>query len=133
MIGDHPLLGIGANNFALLLPQYVTAAFSQDWLYLVHNRYLLVWAETGTLGLLAFVSLLATTAWAGGRVSCVQLLPLAPVVAAFAATVVGQSLHMLVDIFNSRPQIQLVLVVAALIHSSTQIVAKEQACRAVRL
>jgi O-antigen ligase len=59
MIADHPLLGIGANNFPLAMQPYVAHNFSGEFLYCVHNSYLLVCSETGIIGCLVFVWFLA--------------------------------------------------------------------------
>jgi len=55
MIADHALLGVGVNNFALAMRPYLAHGFSGEFLYTVHNTYLLVWAESGLGGLIAFV------------------------------------------------------------------------------
>ncbi|HEX6386485.1 MAG TPA: O-antigen ligase family protein, partial [Anaerolineae bacterium] len=60
IIKDHPLLGVGANNFALMIPQYATPELT-GWIKTVHNKYLLVWAETGLGGLVTFLLFLLTT------------------------------------------------------------------------
>ena len=52
------LFGVGVNNYALLAPNYYTADVG-DLGYIidssVHNTYLLIWAETGLIGLLFFL------------------------------------------------------------------------------
>ncbi len=61
MVKAHPLIGVGINNARDRLHEFVPASFGRtDWVYVVHNQYLLVTAETGLLGLAAFLSLLAT-------------------------------------------------------------------------
>ena len=67
MILDHPLLGVGANNFALAMDPYLAHGFSGDFLYTVHNTYLLVWAETGIGGLIAFLWFLIAIIRQGSR------------------------------------------------------------------
>ena len=59
MVADHPVMGVGANNFAAAMQPYLAHDFHGDFVYIVHNTYLLVWAETGTGGLVAFVCFLA--------------------------------------------------------------------------
>jgi len=54
MIMDHPLLGVGANNFPVAMQPYVAHSFSGDFLYCVHNAFLLVCSETGIVGGLIF-------------------------------------------------------------------------------
>jgi O-antigen ligase len=107
IIADHPLLGAGVNNYAVVMPQYITPEFSRDWLYVVHNKYLLVWSETGIGGIAAFLAFLIATlrrAWRcwelGDRV-------LAPLALGLAAGLAGHMFHMLVDVFHSRPLGQL--------------------------
>lgn len=58
IITDHPLGGIGAGAYGLVLRDYVSVSEWGRWLYIVHNAYLLRWAETGILGLLSLILLL---------------------------------------------------------------------------
>lgn len=52
MIWDHPLLGVGLNNYALVMPRYnIGGGYVTD----VHNIFLLIAAEVGLVGLAAFV------------------------------------------------------------------------------
>ncbi|HEX9092901.1 MAG TPA: O-antigen ligase family protein [Coriobacteriia bacterium] len=57
MIGDSPVLGMGANNYVNVLPDY-------DFLGVmsapVHNLYLLIAAELGAVGLASFLVVVAT-------------------------------------------------------------------------
>ena len=120
IIGDHPELGVGVNNYVAALPRY-ESTFGGEWLYTVHNRYLLVAAETGLGGLAAFLWFLTGTlrrGWTGWRRSDALLSPLA---LGFTAALAGQMFHMSVDIFNSRSAVQLLWVVAALIAAMSRI------------
>ena len=63
MVKDHPLLGVGANNWQLVYPLY-HRAWRSDQSFdtrtqatTLHNDFLQYWAETGLLGLIAFVGL----------------------------------------------------------------------------
>jgi O-antigen ligase len=58
MIQKHPLIGVGANNFGIVLPQYLSSELRGEWLYIVHNQYLLTFAETGLIGLVFFLLIL---------------------------------------------------------------------------
>ena len=58
MIADHPVLGVGLGNYLATFTEYVfrDPNLSVGWVqYGAHNSYLTIWAETGTLGLLAFL------------------------------------------------------------------------------
>lgn len=115
MIKDYPLLGVGSNNFAVTVKQYVTAEFSSEWIFTVHNKYLLVWAETGIGALVAFVWFLMTTIHRGWRGWQLNDRFLSPLALGFTAAIVGQMVHMNVDLFNARPQVQLLWLVAGLV------------------
>lgn len=71
MISDHPILGVGVNNFAIAMGPYLRNGFSGEFLYTVHNTCLLIWAETGIGGLVAFVWLLIAIVRQGSK--CWQL------------------------------------------------------------
>jgi O-antigen ligase len=115
MIKDKPVLGVGANGFAAMMDRYASPEIANDWLFTVHNNYLLIGAETGLIGLAAFLWLLLVTlrrGWAGSRMKDRLLSPLA---LGLAAAVMGHMAHMYVDFFNQRPQLQLLWLVAGLI------------------
>jgi hypothetical protein len=58
MFQDHPLLGVGLNNFTVRMSEYGKVSGWASFLQPVHNVYLLIAAETGLLGLIAFFGLL---------------------------------------------------------------------------
>ena len=114
IIADRPALGVGANNYTRALEPRAPE-FGNEWLFTVHNQYLLVWAETGVVGLAAYVWFLLVTLRRGWQVWKRADPVLAPLSLAFTAALMGQMIHMQVDIYSSRPQIELLFVVAALI------------------
>ena len=114
IIADDPLLGVGANNYAPALESH-RSTFGSGFFYVVHNQYLLVWAETGLVGLAAFLWFLGTTLRNGWRRWKWGDRLLSPLALGFTAAVAGQMVHMHVDVFTSRPQLQLLVVVAVLI------------------
>jgi len=61
MIRDHPMLGVGSNNYTLLMPEYDPLDYAREGrLVIVHNIFLLIAAETGLVGLAAFLWFLAS-------------------------------------------------------------------------
>lgn len=73
MVRDHPLLGVGLNSFVQHLPgrtayggtEALNRTFGANW-PVVHDIYLLIWAEQGTIGFACFLLLLIgllRTAW----------------------------------------------------------------------
>jgi len=58
IIEQFPLFGVGMNNFAITFTLYDVTGYSRVLSavdYVVHNMFLLVWAEVGTVGLVAFL------------------------------------------------------------------------------
>ena len=93
----------------------MTSEFVGEWFYVVHNKYLLVWAETGFWALLAFLGFLLTTLRQGWRQWRLGDPILAPLALGFTAAIVGHMEHMFFDVFHSRPQVQTLWMISALI------------------
>jgi putative inorganic carbon (HCO3(-)) transporter len=110
-----PFLGVGVNNVGLVMHDSASLDFARDWIYTVHNKYLLVWAEAGIGALLAFLWFLLSAIRRGVRFWIGGDAELAPLALGLAAAVVGQMVHMMVEIFQSRPQVQLLWLIAALL------------------
>jgi O-antigen ligase len=115
MIRDHPWLGVGVNNFVFHLKDYVSAEFSGLWITTVHNKYLLVWAESGLLGLLTFVWFLVATLRQGWQIWKRQDRLLAPLALAFSLAIVAWMIHMTVELYNSRIQLLMLWLMAGVI------------------
>jgi O-antigen ligase len=60
MIQDKPLTGIGLNNFTVVLENYGHITATTRFLQPVHNIFLLIFSETGFVGLLGFLYLLVS-------------------------------------------------------------------------
>lgn len=115
IIKDHPILGVGMNNFGWVLPDYVTPDFYGTFLYAVHNKYLLVLAETGIGGLITFLWFLASVLKWSGSVWRDRDPLLAPLALGLGLGGAAQMVHMLVDVFHSRPQVEQLWFVAAVL------------------
>ncbi len=62
MMADHPLTGIGIDNFVSLYSFYrVSPALMYS--FYCHNIYLQMWAEAGIFGLLATLGVMGSAAW----------------------------------------------------------------------
>ncbi len=101
---DHPLLGVGPNNFVPTMLRYATVEYAGVWLRVVHNKFLLTFSELGILGLSLFLLALGVTVLRGFRIGRMRHVILSPVAAALSAGLIGHMVHMTVDIFNNRPQ-----------------------------
>jgi len=64
IIEQFPVFGVGLNNYAGAYVKYDRTGGSRTWgqvNHLVHNMYLLVWGEIGTVGFLAFLWVFGAT------------------------------------------------------------------------
>jgi len=110
------LLGVGANNYAVTFRQYLTPEFTGEFVFwVVHNKYLLVWTETGLIGLLAFLWFLLAHLRRGWLVWMRRDHLLSPLALGFTAAIMGQMAHMFFDVFHSRPQVQMLWIAAGLL------------------
>ena len=95
MIEDHPLLGVGSNNFSVAMQPYLAHALTgDDFVYTVHNTYLRVWAETGIGGLIAYVWFLLSILQRAFRVWQLRDYVLAFMSLGCAAAIIGLMVQM---------------------------------------
>jgi len=126
MIADNPVLGVGANNFTSAMDQYATSEFRHEWLWAVHNKYLLILAETGIGGLLAYVAFLLSILRKGWQCWKLGDSVLSPLALGLVAAIAGHMVHQGVDLFRDRPLQQLLLLVAGLLAAMYKICAADQ-------
>jgi O-antigen ligase len=64
MVRDHPFLGVGTGNYLNEYHNYLAdqPALSRYFFGWLHNSYLQIWAENGTIGLLVFLGILLSLA-----------------------------------------------------------------------
>jgi len=69
VIQDNPLFGVGLNQYTYFMAQYdrTLEAIASNYLYPVHNTYLLVAAETGIPNILLILGFIALILWRGLR------------------------------------------------------------------
>jgi putative inorganic carbon (HCO3(-)) transporter len=114
MIADNPILGVGSNNFSAAMGDYLTSEFRNGFLYTVHNKYLLVWAEIGPAGLLAYLAFLIGIVRLG-RACWEQRDPfLSTLSLGLAVAIVGNMVHQSVEILQDRAITQLLWLIAGL-------------------
>jgi len=114
MIRDHLFFGVGINNFAIHLRQYATPEMTLDWITTVHNKYLLVWAETGLFGIVTFLWFLLSTLRRGWQAWKIDDRLFAPLALGCLAGLVGWMVHMNLDLFHGRPIMEMLVIVCAL-------------------
>lgn len=115
IIADNPFGGVGVNNYSIVMQQYITTSLRGMWLYAVHNKYLMVWAELGTFGILAFIGFLSSGIRRAWRASKLENTLFAVPALGIMTSIIGHMVHMLVDTFNSRPIVQMLWISVALV------------------
>jgi len=114
LIRNSPLLGVGSNHFSHALPQVVTLDFTGAWLATVHNKYVLVWVETGLLGLVTFGYFLLTILRRAWQVFAGDDEFLSPLALGFLSGFIALMVHMNFDKFGSRADVHLLWLVAGI-------------------
>jgi putative inorganic carbon (HCO3(-)) transporter len=115
MIEDHPLFGVGTNNFSLAMQPYLAHSFSGEFLYTVHNTYLLVWTEIGTGGLIAFVWFLIAIVYQALKVWRLREHLLSPLALGCGAAIIGFIIQMNFDPFREGAAGHLVWLLGGLV------------------
>jgi O-antigen ligase len=72
MFVDHPVIGVGTNNFGIQAPDYEDSEYAEQsgrhmWGRVAHSMYLTVLAEQGTVGTILFLLTVVWTFRVGGR------------------------------------------------------------------
>lgn len=127
MIRANPVIGVGINNFGIVLFDYVEPDQFGAWLHLVHNRWLLIWSETGTIGMAFYVAFYFTTIWQGWQIVRKGHPVYAPVALGIIASMLGAGGHMMVEIYKWRILQQIIFTDAALIIAMSRLQTQDDA------
>jgi O-antigen ligase len=127
IIEDHPVLGVGANNYAIAMQPYVAADFRNTVFYTVHNKFLLVFAETGPVGLLVFVAFLVAILREGWRAWRLSDPVLSPIALGCVAGAAGLIVQMNVEPARTDPYTHLIWLSGGLVLAMCRIAAESGA------
>jgi putative inorganic carbon (HCO3(-)) transporter len=133
ILEDHAFTGIGVNNLWLVMHDYLPLellGLKRQYRHLIHNKYLLVWTETGLFGLLSFLWLLA----AACRRAILSLRRASDpytsiVMAGLLAALAVYLIHMLSDPIATRVRMQLFWFILALITATSRIARNSEGTR----
>lgn len=115
VISQNPLFGHGSGNCHLAAQEIANQGeYRAEWYFTIHSKYLLVWIETGLVGLLAFLAVIGSGFRYGLATWRSRDPALSAVGLALFAALAGHSVHMAVDVFNSRTQVQMLWCVIGL-------------------
>jgi putative inorganic carbon (hco3(-)) transporter len=115
VIAANPVLGVGANNFTAVMDDYAGSEFRSEWIYTVHNEFLLVCSETGVIGLAAYLWIYLSIIRRSWRLWKTQDEMFAALGLGIVAGFCGFLSHMFVDIFSDGGLLHLIWLFAALI------------------
>ncbi len=124
MIKDHPIIGIGANTYNYVVKSYIRGIYL-SYIDQVHNQYLLVFAETGILGLASFLWLLVSfyresfRCYRQNKNNIIRYLGLG-----IGLGFISSSIHMMVDMFNSPLLFTNLFILGSLVTASNNITEK---------
>lgn len=120
MIKDKPILGVGANTFSLWSDHYEDSATGRlGWLARapVHNKYFLVWAETGSVGLFFWLWFLLAALYQGMRAALTSNRVKGISALGFSCALLAISYHLTSDHLLNRSITLLVWLVVAVLTS----------------
>jgi putative inorganic carbon (hco3(-)) transporter len=124
VIRDHPLMGVGANNYVTVLPKYASLT---AYTHVPHNKFLLVWSETGIVGLLAFIFFLLAAARQGWLALRHADEELAPYAGALSAAFIALFVHMNFEPYHTRSHFMFLFLVAGLLYAAARVARKRDA------
>ncbi len=127
MIRANPVIGVGLNNFGVVLYDYVEPDQFGAWLNLVHNLWLLIWSETGTIGFVFYVAFYSVAVWQGWKLVRKGHPFYGPLALGIVAAMMGAACHMLMEIYRGRVLQQIMWTNAALIVALSRMQASEEA------
>jgi len=106
-IETHPVFGVGAGAYGQTFKQFLTRETSHQWLWIVHNEYLLRGAETGVPGLIAFLAVLTGAFRQALRLSRSPSPTLRTFGRGWSAALVALAWHMWWEPWQSFPEVSM--------------------------
>jgi O-antigen ligase len=122
MIQNHPFIGVGINNFGIVLPRYLTSELRGEWLYIVHNQYLLTFSETGVVGLVIFILILSNVFFTSLRCVMANDPALSPLLLGILSGLGALFLLMVFELTITRLTVQLFWVMASMTIASERVI-----------
>ncbi len=96
------------------MQDYLTSELRGEWLYLVHNKYLLIFAEMGFFGIASFLLLIIGMIYLSYQCVKADHRLLSPLALGIIASLVCDAFHMMIDVFQARVTVEMFWILAAL-------------------
>jgi len=130
IIREHPFTGIGLNNLWEVQDDYLPLEIMRiepEYRYIIHNKYWMVWTETGLFGFLAFLWLLLAACKRAVQSLIHARDPYASIaIMGLLATLVVYLIHMSSDPFCARTRMEFFWLVLALITATSHLIKKTE-------
>lgn len=100
VIRQFPVFGVGLNNMAMVFKKHDKTGYSRMFVgknHVVHNMYLQIWAEVGTVGIAAFLCMLATVLYTGFQLLFRVHYWDRGIITGLIAGIMAQGMHAMVD------------------------------------
>jgi O-antigen ligase len=117
VILENPLLGTGLNTYDQEMAKYATNSVQHSFEYVVHNNYLLLWAESGIFALLGFLALLCVSVWKAAFTCRLQDPEKSTIAAGLLASLIVASIHMNSEAYGAGSLMYMLSLQVALIAS----------------
>ncbi|MCD4811297.1 O-antigen ligase family protein [bacterium] len=127
MIKEHPFIGVGANTYRTVIHSYTnTPDLKNIYLHLVHNMYLLVFAEVGLVGIVTWLWLMiafykeATPSIEQKQSRYIKLVGLG-----IRMGIISAAVHMMVSMYISTKILGSLFILAGLLTSANKIIKED--------
>ena len=123
MIKEHPIIGVGLNTFSNVKRKYTTPDLEGLYSDQVHNQYLLVFAETGIIGLAGFLWIIicmfkeSSSCIRQNRSNVIKYMAFG-----IRLGLIASVIHMNVNMFNSRLQLGLLFMLGGLLTAGNKLI-----------
>ena len=132
IIREHPLTGVGPGAYAYVYKRHLPENLGDQWLYKVHNEYLLRTAESGIAGGIAWVLLLVTGFRLARQLSRIPVFAIQTLGLGWSAGILALAWQMYWVPWDGFQYNVLLWVFLALTIAAQRIVAREEAGDALR-
>jgi O-antigen ligase len=101
MVKANPVLGVGLNTYQEEMDEYMPTSLPHHFMYVVHNKYMYVWSETGSIGFLCFLWIWLVVFWSLYKLSKSEIYLFYVTTAGLFSAFIVMGIHMLFESYAS--------------------------------